>query len=93
MASRVEIELVSDRLAGARLAQAYAIAVPERRLRKERSDDDRDDHADVGQGSALVKVSLAGSLVSQGRRCSITRSPVPAAVAENMRTSQWLPPV
>ena len=30
-ARRVEIEFVGDRLAGARLAQAYAVAVPERR--------------------------------------------------------------
>jgi hypothetical protein len=41
VAPRVEIEFVSDRLAGARLAQAYQVAVPERRLsRRERSDDD-----------------------------------------------------
>jgi hypothetical protein len=43
VARRVEIEFVSDRLAGARLAQAYAIAVPERRrVRKEPSDGDSD---------------------------------------------------
>ena len=34
VAPRVEIEFVSDRLAGARLAQAYQLAVPEHRLRR-----------------------------------------------------------
>jgi hypothetical protein len=50
VAGRVEIEFVSDRLAGARLAQAYAIAVPERR--RVRSNERRSDEgvglADVG---------------------------------------------
>ena len=37
-------------------------------------------------------VCAGGSLVSQGRRCSMTMSPVPGPVAANMVTSQWLPP-
>ena len=45
VAGRVEIEFVSDRLVGARLAQAYAIAVPDRRrvTGSERRDDERRD--------------------------------------------------
>ena len=43
VARRVEIEFVGDRLASARLAQAYAIVVPERRrvTGNERRDDER----------------------------------------------------
>ena len=43
VARRVEIEFVGDRLADARLAQAYVILAPERRrvTRNERSDDER----------------------------------------------------
>ena len=48
MARRVEIEFVGERLAVARLAQAYAIAVPERRrvTHNERRDDERQGLAD-----------------------------------------------
>ena len=52
MARRVDIEFVSDRLAGARLAQAYAIAVPERRrVRTARREDERGGFA--GGGPAI----------------------------------------
>ena len=59
MARRVEIEFVSDRLAGARLAQAYAIAVPERRrvTANERSDDERDLEATGRVAAIYARVS------------------------------------
>lgn len=63
MAGRVEIEFVSDRLAGPRLAQAYAIAVPEgRRLtgNERGSDDERRDHGEpaVGQGGGDLRAGV-----------------------------------
>src|SRR5690606_15753441 len=47
------------------------------------------------QRAAIVtrNVSFAGSLASQGRRCSITNSPSPGPVAANISTSQCEPPV
>jgi hypothetical protein len=45
VARRVEIEFVGDRLASARLAQAYSVLAPERQpvRSNERSDDERED--------------------------------------------------
>ena len=62
-APRVEIEFVSDRLAGARLAQAYGFVVPERRrvTGNERSDDERDDHAGVGQDRGGLRARVLGA--------------------------------
>ncbi len=71
MARRVEIELVGDRLADARLAQAYAVLAPERRrvTANERRDDEpeqqrQDDLAGggpVGQGRGDLRAGVLGS--------------------------------
>ena len=52
VARRVDIEFVGDRLAGARLAQAYSVLAPERRrvTGNEGSDDERHGHADERAG-------------------------------------------
>jgi len=49
---RVEIEFVGDRLAGARLAQAYSVLSPERRrvIGNEGSDDERQRQAGGREG-------------------------------------------
>ena len=51
MARRVEIEFVGDRLADARLAQAYVLLAPERRrvTRNERRDDEREQQHQHGR--------------------------------------------
>jgi EAL domain-containing protein (putative c-di-GMP-specific phosphodiesterase class I) len=65
-ARRVEIEFVGDRLAGARLAQAYGFVVPERRrvTANDRSDDERRDLAGGradGPGSGDLRAGLLGA--------------------------------
>ena len=54
---RVEVEFVADRLAAARLAQAYALAVPERRRppRNEQSDERSDVMQTNGQQTRLAR--------------------------------------
>ena len=70
VARRVEIEFVGDRLAGARLAQAYSVLAPERRrvIGNEGSGDERHGHADGRAGEGR------GDL-----RAGVLRAPAPGA--------------
>ena len=70
MARRVEIEFVSDRLADARLAQAYVILAPERRrvTRNEESDSERQQRQRVGDGEAVRRVAAIYARVSSDRQ-------------------------
>ena len=70
VARRVEIEFVGDRLAGARLAQAYSALAPERRrvTGNEGSDVERHGHADGRAGEDR------GDL-----RAGVLRAPTPGA--------------
>ena len=79
MARRVEIEFVGDRLAGARLAQAYSMLAPERRrvTGNEGSDDER---------HGLAERTTAGA----GSRRSTRGCPRSASVTS--RRSQVRPP-
>ena len=66
VARRVEIEFVGDRLAGARLAQAYSVLAPERRrvTGNEGSDDERHGQAD----GRAVRVAAIYARVSSERQ-------------------------
>ena len=70
MARRVEIEFVGDRLADARLAQAYVLLAPERRrvTGNERRDDEREQHAGpgrAGQGGGDLRAGVLGSAAAR----------------------------
>ena len=60
MARRVEIEFVGDRLAGARLAQAYSVLAPERRrvTSNEGSGDEWHGHANGRAGEGVTSIEV-----------------------------------
>ena len=73
VARRVEIEFVGDRLADARLAQAYVILAPERRrvTGNERRDDEREQHRGAavdrseGPGGGDLRAGVLGSAAAR----------------------------
>ena len=73
MARRVEIEFVGDRLADARLAQAYVLLAPERRrvTGNERSDDERHESAAVGRSGRVAAIYARVSSDRQRREQTI----------------------